>query len=762
MVGRVLDGRYEIVARVARGGMATVYRAQDIRLTREVAVKVMHDGLGDDAEFARKFDREARAAARLSNPHVVSVFDQGVDNGRPYIVMEFVNGCTLRHVLTKEAPVEPLRALDLIEPVVHALASAHESGLVHRDVKPENVLLSQRGEIKVADFGLARAVTAQTATATQGLLIGTVSYLPPELVTNGRANKRSDIYSSGILLFEMLTGQKPHKGDTPIQVAWSHVHNDVPAPSTLVHADGAWKRDSRRIIPPYLDALVIACTRRQPALRPADGRALLELVRRARTALSQGIMDDPALTDAMRASVMVDDRDLEHTAPTAAVAPQKILRAAEEPARPVSFRERSASSPVSSRHAIGARQPVGARQVRATGRPGTPTSPVDLPRERVLWQHVGAGSPVPPPPAGPRGGPGARRAPRALDSTAARPGRPRGSAARDHGGGGGEDLSEESSRVRRPRSAITPVFPQISQDPVHKRRRGLVGLLFLLILTLGGTGYGYWYLEHGRWTAAPAVNSLTQEQAEVVASQSGFAVHTTEAYSESVAKGLVISTTPEAGTRVLKGSTVNVVVSRGPERYAMPKVVGLTEQRATEAIEASHLKVGAVSTQYDEKVAKGTVISAQHAEGVRLKPEATVDLVVSSGPKPITIPDTVGSSDDRARATLTDLGFTVAATGENHDTIPEGEVIRQTPARGTGKAGDTVTLVVSKGPVLVVVPKVTGRDEQSARTRLERSGFAVKVVYNTRPVMRLDVVAMQDPGAQKMAPRGSTVTIWVS
>ena len=173
-----------------RGGMATVYRAVDMRLTRTVAVKVMHIGLGDEAEFARKFDREARAAAKLSHPNVVSVFDQGQDlegpDSRPYIVMEYVEEQTLRDVLNREAPLPPARALELMEPVLAALAAAHDAGLVHRDVKPENVLISDRGRIKVVDFGLAKAVSSQSSTATQGLLIGTVSYLPPELVVAGR------------------------------------------------------------------------------------------------------------------------------------------------------------------------------------------------------------------------------------------------------------------------------------------------------------------------------------------------------------------------------------------------------------------------------------------------------------------------------------------------------------------------------------------------------------------------------------------------
>ncbi len=292
LVGHVLDGRYRITDRLARGGMATVYRATDLRLTRTVAVKVMHAGLGDDAEFSRKFDAEARAAARLSHPNVVAVFDQGQDDLgrgeiRPYIVMEYVEGRTLRSVISKEAPLDPLRALQLIEPVLAALAAAHEAGLVHRDVKPENVLLSPRGQVKVADFGLAKAISAQTSTATQGLLIGTVSYLPPELVLSGRADARSDVYSAGIVLFELLTGRKPHTGDTPIQVAYAHVHADVPPVSSMPTGGP---------IPPYLDALISRVTARNADARPPDARVMLTQVRRVRAALQAGLPDDPELT----------------------------------------------------------------------------------------------------------------------------------------------------------------------------------------------------------------------------------------------------------------------------------------------------------------------------------------------------------------------------------------------------------------------------------------------------------------------------------
>ncbi len=286
LVGQLLDGRYRVESRIARGGMATVYEATDLRLDRAVAVKVMPNALADDETFTRRFVREARAAARLAHPNVVAVYDQGEDNGVVFLAMEYVAGRrTLRDLMRDEAPVAPRRALGLFEEVLKAIAAAHESGIVHRDIKPENVLITPRGQVKVADFGLARAISAATATATGGVLMGTVSYLPPELVTDGIADTRSDVYALGVLLFELLTGSKPHAGDSPIEVAYKHVHDDVPAPSTVV-----------RGVPPYLDAFVARATARDRGQRPADAQVLLRQLRRVRHALDSGVSDDEELT----------------------------------------------------------------------------------------------------------------------------------------------------------------------------------------------------------------------------------------------------------------------------------------------------------------------------------------------------------------------------------------------------------------------------------------------------------------------------------
>ncbi len=280
LVGRRLDGRYTVRSRIARGGMATVYLAVDERLDRQVALKVMHAGLSSDDDFVSRFIREARSAAGLSHPGIVQVFDQGDDDGVVFLAMEFVPGRTLRDLMRERGPLTAREALDLFEPVLDALAAAHRSGIVHRDVKPENVLLADDGRVKVADFGLARAVSTSTVSSRTGVLLGTVAYLSPEQVEHGVADARSDVYAAGVLLFEMLTGSKPFEGETAMQVAYQHVHADVPAPST--RAGG---------IAPQLDEIVLAAAARDPAQRPVDARELLMLVREARRRTSAQALD---------------------------------------------------------------------------------------------------------------------------------------------------------------------------------------------------------------------------------------------------------------------------------------------------------------------------------------------------------------------------------------------------------------------------------------------------------------------------------------
>jgi serine/threonine-protein kinase len=289
MIGRLVDGRYQVRSRIARGGMATVYLATDLRLERRVAIKVMHGHLADDSKFRERFIQEARSAARLAHPNVVNVFDQGQDTDMAYLVMEYLPGITLRDLLTERHVLTTEQAFDILEAVLAGLAAAHKAGIVHRDLKPENVLLADDGRIKIGDFGLARAASANTATG--AALLGTIAYLSPELVTRGIADARSDIYAVGIMMYEMLAGEQPFKGEQPMQIAYQHANDSVPIPST---------KNPR--VPAEFDELVLWATAREPDDRPRDARAMLDQLLETRAELKTAQPTGPTTTQ--RTTVM--------------------------------------------------------------------------------------------------------------------------------------------------------------------------------------------------------------------------------------------------------------------------------------------------------------------------------------------------------------------------------------------------------------------------------------------------------------------------
>lgn len=679
LVGRLLDGRYRIGGRIARGGMASVYEATDIRLDRTVAVKVMHPGLGDDDDFAQRFVREARAAARLNHPHVVGVYDQGDDDGTVFLAMEYVPGHTLRDVIRKESPMGPVRALDLLEPVVSALAAAHRAGLIHRDVKPENVLIADEahgGGVKVADFGLAKAVSADTQhTATGGVLIGTVSYLAPELVVDGRADARADVYAAGVVLYELLTGRKPHEGESPIQVAYRHVHEDVPAPSAL-HPD----------LPAYVDALVARATSRDRTQRPADAGVLLHQIHRVSQALREGVTDDPELTADLRpVAPHVHDEDEETGEDTTP-----------EPFDPVEMANLSA---------------------RLQPPPGDPRAGIVDDSHHTTAFDRAAVTAAAAPPARPVAGPPAGRRP----------------------------------------SAAAPVV-------TTARRRSLKGPLALLlaVLLVAALGGGAWWLGWERYTVTPGVLGVDAATATAELDKAGLdAEEGDPRYSETVAAGLVLGTDPEPGDRVLDGGTVTLVLSLGPERYEVPALAGMTEDQAQDALAQGNLGFGESTEKFSDTVPAGQVLRTQPRAGEILKPDAPVDLVLSKGRRPIEIRDWTGEDADEATAALEKRKLVVEVTGEEYsDTVAQGDVISQNPTVGPLYKGDTVQLVVSQGPELVEVPRVVAMGVDAATERLESLGFQVDV-QNSDSYIGVGFVFSSDPSAGTMAPKGSTITLYL-
>lgn len=671
--GRLLDNRYRIGSRIARGGMASVYEAVDTRLDRTVAVKIMHPGLGDatshdDDSFARRFVREARSAARLSHSNVVAVYDQGRDetgDGTIYLVMEYVPGHTLRDTITKEAPMSPERALSIIDPVLSALAAAHRAGLIHRDVKPENVLIADDGRIKVADFGLAKAVSAETQhTATNGVLIGTVSYLAPELVVEQRADARADVYAVGVILFELLTGTKPHTGETPIAVAYRHVHHDVPAPSSVVPG-----------LPAYVDALVARATTRDPSLRPADATVLLHHVHRVSHALHSGVRDDPELVDDLLPSSRVRE-------------PEEGLDDAND----------TTPEPVSS-----------------------------------LWEST--------PDLIPRSRPHTVNRADDREATTVIPGIP------------------------APPRSLPHARPQQQAPRERRGRRGVVLILLVALLVAALAAGGYW-LGWGRYTSTPSVVSLDQAAATARLDEAGLEASVDqEVYSESVAAGVVIATDPKPGERILPGDTVELTVSRGKERYDVPDLRGMTVEEAEAALDDVKMVLGRTQQAFSDTVPKGQVIATRPAFGTAAAktqpPNTTVDLVVSKGRTPITVRDWTGRDYQEVEKGLERRGLQVKVTdSEFSDDVPKDAIISQDPKTGVVYKGDTIELVISKGPELVAVPPIRYMSTKDAVDKLKALGFKVKKEHASI-FLSGQVAWATDPEAGERVKKGSTIVLYI-
>jgi serine/threonine-protein kinase len=642
LLGSLIDGRYRVRGRVARGGMATVYTAVDERLERTVALKIIHPSQAGDAHFLERFTDEAKTIARLTHPNVVAVYDQGTHAGLPYLVMEYVRGRTLRDVLAQRRRLSPVEALAVLEQMLAAIAAAHRAGLVHRDVKPENVLVAEAptagsanlidSVVKVADFGLARAVEASADDSAGGQLMATVAYVAPELVTTGHADPRTDVYSAGIVLFEMLTGRVPYDGDRPVEVAWQHVDRDVPAPSRYVAG-----------LPITLDNLVGRATRRDPGARPTDAGALLAEV--------QGVRDDLG----------------------AALAATAELRPVAEPTIPM-------SSVPSNRRPAWARLPDG-----------------DQPGRTARQRHGGR------PPAAPAGG---------------------GRVAR---------LRHRVMATPRGRAAVAA---------------GIVAIG--LVAALGG-----WWFGIGRYTVAPELVNLTKANAEAAAVRDGFTIeYGTPRYDEQVQRDVVMAQDPPGRGRIVKGGSITLVLSLGPERYPVPNVVGKTLELANRQLEAARLAVKRGPDRYNDNLPKGVVVAVDPKAGELVKPGATVTVTVSKGKAPISVPRVLGKNIAEARATLEGLGLRVLEEQKDSDK-PAGEVIEQTPTDGAGvERGAEIRLQVSKGPPAVVVPRVVDLPCQQAKQVLEGAQFKVTINFNPNGIVRF-----QNPGENSQVPPGTEVVI---
>ncbi|WP_022880626.1 Stk1 family PASTA domain-containing Ser/Thr kinase [Gryllotalpicola ginsengisoli] len=597
LLGRLIDGRYQVRSRIARGGMATVYLATDLRLERRVALKVMHSHLADDTNFKTRFVQEARSAARLAHPNVVNVFDQGQDDDMAYLVMEYLPGITLRDLLRDYGKLTPEQAIDIMESVLSGLAAAHKAGIVHRDLKPENVMLADDGRIKLGDFGLARAATA--ATGTGQALLGTIAYLSPELVTRGIADTRSDIYAVGIMLYEMLTGEQPFQGEQPMQIAYQHANDTVPRPSI-----------KNPLVPPQLDELVLWATNRDPEKRPADARELLERLYEVERAVHAGIGADAGLDATMViAPAASDARD------TTVISPDALLTTQlSGPATQVRS-EATATDAVSKLATV-------SRNRR--GRGWWLFALVLLLAGAAAGTGWYFGS-----------GPGALVAvPAVVDQNATQ---------------AVHKLKDAEFVV-----AKNPVYScAASEGTVTASHPSAGTALHKGAKVTIDVSRGH------KPNRIPKLGGLSVSDARAAIKKAKSLVGTTidTQFNAQVPKDAVISATRAGdnnsditnGGTYAECETVNLVVSSGP----VPDVTGLPLAEAQKKLAAVGLHDGQGQARYDDTVPKGSVIAQTPADpSGPVRPGDTILLDVSEGPQLFAVPDVVGETWDKAKKEL--------------------------------------------------------------------------------------------------------------
>ncbi|MCT2593357.1 Stk1 family PASTA domain-containing Ser/Thr kinase [Streptomyces sp. N2-109] len=668
--GQVLDGRYRVDARIAVGGMATVYRALDTRLDRVLALKVMHPSLAADRLFVDRFIREAKSVARLAHPNVVGVFDQGTDGTYVYLAMEYVAGCTLRDVLRDRRALQPRAALDVLEPILAALGAAHRAGLVHRDMKPENVLIGDDGRVKVADFGLVRTVDGQTSATTDSIL-GTVSYLAPEQIEHGQADPRTDLYACGVMLHEMLTGGKPHSGSTPAQVLYKHLHEDVPAPSAAVPGLAA-----------ALDGLVARAAARDPEQRPEDAVALLSEVRAARAALTDEQLDavPPQANEA-------DEPGAEHLT---SVIPRSFGLSTAPAAPDPGFEDTTGSAEL-------------ADSVHQDDLATVPGDAGYGPETNGVHHTTRLASPPAEPPAVPPPGPGApgragRRRPKpamlallgvvlvlllgtgiwyinsgqftqtpaVLDMTESK--------ARDALEEKGLDV-----RVERAHSEAIERGHVVKSDPKPGER--VRGNGTVTIVVSRGPDI----------VKVPDLSGKPLSDAKAQLKDDGLKPGLIKReFDPETAQGSVIRTDPKAGAEKRPGAAVALTVSKGRE-IGIPDVTGEDEASAREDLEEVGLKVRIAQQRVFSDEDEGDIAKQSPGQGAIAAKGDTVTLTVSKGPDMVEVPDVEGMSESDAREALEGAGFTV-----NVNTLfIRDKVFNQSPDSGDEAArGSEVTIWV--------------------------------------------------------------------
>lgn len=613
-IGTVIDGRFKIKSRIARGGMATVYRAQDRRLERMVAVKIMHPHLADSADFVARFRREARIAAGITHPCVVAIHDQGVVGGTGYLVMELVEGPNLRTALKRKGSYSLGESLQIISQILQALNAAHNAGLIHRDMKPENVLIPPYGSVKVADFGLARAVSEATGAST-GNVLGTVAYMAPEIITTGTADARTDIYATGVMLYELLTGHTPLQGSTPIQIAYQHVHEGLPD----IRKELPW-------IPQEVSDLIAEFTNRDVSLRPENAAVAQAQVQDLLQSLSPEILEEKADVQPQLTQEETEEDFTEHDSLTTSA---------------LSYNHGTQALPVDKDLLAVKSDTIVAEQVPASAKDMQPYSKEPKTKLKsskskyyvtggilavlvavvfgAWWFMLGPGAYTQVPDVA---GLSVEEAKSKLSSV---------------------DIGFSEKYVYSDTVAQDKV---VGTDPSSKvYRNSKVQLLI---------SKGVQQIE------VPDVAGLDPAEALKVLTNANLQVNKQngETWSEEIEQGKVARTDVDAGTVIPHTQFVTILVSKGREPIQVPNIVGKSAEEAQRLVTEAGLKAEAVE-DYSDTVAKGVVISQEQTPEQTLFRSDVVKYTVSKGPRTKPVPNVFGKSVEEATRILKEAGFEV-------------------------------------------------------------------------------------------------------
>lgn len=646
--GIFLGNRYEVIEKIGAGGMADVYKGRDTMLNRYVAIKVLKKEFREDQTFVKKFRSEAQAAAGLLNPNIVNVYDVGEDRGLYYMVMELVEGITLKEYIDRKKRLSAREVISIAIQMCSGIEEAHKHHIIHRDIKPQNIIISNDGKVKVTDFGIARMVTSTTTTT---VAMGSVHYTSPEQARGGYSDEKSDIYSIGITLYEMVTGQVPFNGDTTVEVAMKHLQEEITPPSELVPD-----------IPYSLEQIILKCTQKNAERRYSDVDELIQDLKHslvdpdgdfvqivpvgnADTVIitedelddirnSYGDDDDDSYGEEYDEDNEDDDEDDEdHDSDEVNPRMNKVIKIMTIVVAVIII---LVLALVIGRAAglfrfggTGIQQEQESDQVKVPDVVG-----MTLEDAKQELNDAGLGWKI---------------------------GKQEESAQYDKGYVMGQD-PEDGEKVKKNTQITLDVSTGKAEEQVE----------------------------------VPDVVGQDEADAQKTLEDAGFKVESTAVYS-SQPQGEVVATTPEAGTQAAKGSTVTIQVSKGEEKISVPDVRGTDENTAKSTLSGAGLNV-TVTTDYSDSVAQGNVISQDPSAGTKVDAGTNVNIVVSLGSRPVSVPSVVGVSESNARQMIASAGLTVGTVTYREDSAPAGQVISCDPGVGSSVSrGSTVNLVVSQG-----------------------------------------------------------------